>query len=840
MTFERLVRGHEFASKTATTAVGELGLPRPSEVVVANARISVETTAAHLTSAHDRAVASGSATLVYGLAVPFAGFEGTAATEVKPDFAVVAPHTQGGGSWLILGDAKDYERVRSRIDDTRMLKGFLQVAVGAESCAVWSRLPPRMAVHTHGVLAVPRNAFLQPQAVVEDLTDHREEVRLRLEERRNDAAAALGAGTASASEIVTHLEAAFDPASCATCTLFTFCREQLRASLDPADLLVELGVSRDHRRAGLELVDGSGTGDSLPQSVSATITASLTGHAQPTGRLRVDQAGQSGTINVVLAKSDAAALGVHGLSLRSDGGPWEPHVYDDPQSADTRRDVMHTLGEALARTLPAEDAESVGAAHLVVPDAATADILVSIADNLAGVELSRLRWERDVAAGRPALTFDGEQAVIPPPLGQTARIAVSFLLEADRARAFILRSAIIDLQRVLVGQVVPGGPAVNSGRLDYVVGWARTLTGEALDHRRFADHIESATHTPGARLTNARSDTIHAALTGGRAHPSAPNRADADQYVQLVTEELAYKADVLDEALHALALFPDSALRSAYRELEERAQDVWRRRLNCHASDLVRFGRTYRFWRNAQVEMIDKDRMCATQLAALSNPQVAHDLAAAAGTREVAFATVLSIDPVTIAVESRRIGDGDRIVMLTRNGAPAVEDRSVTIDVSGGSFRLDGMSIGPLEELDPPRTRTFTWIPQTSPGLDVGDRIVIARFSWFCTLKRNRYLNVGKPPADTTGAPQPSCTANTYAEAPEEHEWCCRPHEIAEARFADLLAERRERGELNPEAWPPVRDDDAFETPAAGSATGDPYREPQEPPPGDLTIDDLD
>ena len=51
--------------------------------------------------------------------------------------------------------------------------------------------------------------------------------------------------------------------------------------------------------------------------------------------------------------------------------------------------------------------------HLVVPDTATADVLVSIADNLAGIELSRLRWERDVQMGRPALTFNGEPAEMP-------------------------------------------------------------------------------------------------------------------------------------------------------------------------------------------------------------------------------------------------------------------------------------------------------------------------------------------------------------------------------------------------------------------------------------------
>lgn len=78
--------------------------------------------------------------------------------------AIVAPRTadsDGGvgkpiGSWLIMGDAKDYERVRSPIDDQRMLKGFLQVALGAESAAAWSALPSGMVVHESGALAVPR------------------------------------------------------------------------------------------------------------------------------------------------------------------------------------------------------------------------------------------------------------------------------------------------------------------------------------------------------------------------------------------------------------------------------------------------------------------------------------------------------------------------------------------------------------------------------------------------------------------------------------------------------------------------------------------------------------
>ena len=78
-----------------------------------------------------------------------------AATSVKPDFAVVAQRPaapgsgQSAGSWLVMGDAKDYERVRARIDDARMLKGFLQVALSAQAAQGWSRLPTGMLSLIH-------------------------------------------------------------------------------------------------------------------------------------------------------------------------------------------------------------------------------------------------------------------------------------------------------------------------------------------------------------------------------------------------------------------------------------------------------------------------------------------------------------------------------------------------------------------------------------------------------------------------------------------------------------------------------------------------------------------
>src|SRR5262249_11322473 len=150
-------------------------------------RGTVAATARELAQAHLNASSSDGATMLTALAVPFLNLEEVAdTTAIQPDFAIVCPRRADGmtvGSWLIMGDAKDYERVRSRIDDGRLLKGFLQVALGAESAAAWSRLPAGMRVHQYGALAVPRDAFLQPEAVVELLDDHRAEVRARAEER---------------------------------------------------------------------------------------------------------------------------------------------------------------------------------------------------------------------------------------------------------------------------------------------------------------------------------------------------------------------------------------------------------------------------------------------------------------------------------------------------------------------------------------------------------------------------------------------------------------------------------------------------------------------------------
>lgn len=851
MTFERLVRDEGFAGQIATRTVGALGLERPTEVVTGDGHMNVDTTAQMLANSHIRAISNGSVTLIFQLAVPFVGFEDTRATDVKPDFAVVAPAIHDpNASWLVVGDAKDYERVRSRIDDARMLKGFLQVAVGAESARAWSRLPDGMAVHTFGVLAVPRNAFLQPEPIVENLHDYREEVRLRIEERRREADRSGYTPDQDVTSLVEHLEAAFNPGTCSTCTLFSYCRNELRRSDSPGDLLIEIGVGRDLRRHALGLVDGVSAVGNVPASVAANIKATLEGVAQPTGQRRVDQAGMPGTVNVVLVKSDAAALGVHGLGVQrvTAGGrdDWEFTIFDDPRSPETRRLLMRRVGNALSRAMreqrkAAAEGVRADAVHLVVPDQATADVLVSIADNLAGIELSRLRWRRDEDQGRPALTYDGEPATVPRPISEAERTAIALLLEDDRSRAFELRCPIIDVRGILARHMVPGGPTVNAGRLDYVVGWAEAGGSERIDHRAFGDEIEACPHTPGARLTNVMSDAIHEALVGKRGKPTDAPVADPERYATLATDELQYKAQILERALDALEGIGSSTLRAAYRAIESDAQEVWRRRLQLHASDLVRFGRTYRPWRNSLVPMIESDGACASHLLALSNPQAAQDMASDAGNRYVAVATVVGVAPLELEVESRRIVDQSRVVMLTCNGKSCVEASGVQIDTSlGGSFKISELAIGPLTATNEETPTHLRWNPQTLPIVGAGDRLVIADFAWFSELTGNRVLSVSKPKPDKTSAPTTDCLPESYGEDPQAHQWCCRSHEVSEAEFSDQLAERRARNELNPDTWPPVRDGDAFEVSATGAAAGNAFEFAPEVVPNDQTMDDLE
>ena len=104
----------------------------------------------------------------------------------------------------------------------------------------------------------------------------------------------------------------------------------------------------------------------------------------------------------------------------------------------------------------------------------------------------------------------------------------------------------------------------------------------------------------------------------------------------------------------------------------------------------MRFGRTNRPWRRDLVTVIEGDDKAARQLAAIANPQFALDAAQDAGTRELATATVVGLDPLVIDVNSRRIGDESRVVLLHVNGEPCIE----ADDVDDRQVRQD---LGPVD-----------------------------------------------------------------------------------------------------------------------------------------------
>ena len=395
-----------FVSELLTRAVGLLELARPKAVACDPGRLGRrDRHRAGAGTPQGRVRRRGDH--ADRLAVPYLDLEyGPARPTIQPDFAIVCPREDGEqtvGSWLIMGDAKDYERMRARIDDGRMLKGFLQVALGAESAAAWSKLPDGMGVHRYGALAVPRNAFLRPEAIVEHLDDHRREVRARAEERL-EALAELGDEPAADEELptyVAHLTATFDPRTCASCSLFAYCRGELRALGRPG-AAPDRDRSRSRGAAGRR--SGWWTAPASLGSAPATVVAQRARHRQraaPVDRTPPRRPGraaghdQRGPGEVRLGgagrarhrRPAARRVGRRSLAVASSSAPTPP-----------RRGTRSwgSLGAAIRRC----SRLATGPVHLVVPDKPTADLLVSMADSLAGVELSRLRWQRDLDEGR--------------------------------------------------------------------------------------------------------------------------------------------------------------------------------------------------------------------------------------------------------------------------------------------------------------------------------------------------------------------------------------------------------------------------------------------------------
>ena len=126
-------------------------------------------------------------------------------------------------------------------------------------------------------------------------------------------------------------------------------------------------------------------------------------------------------------------------------------------------------------------------------------------------------------------------------------------------------------------------------------------------------------------------------------------------------------------------------------------------------------------------------------------------------------------------------------------------------------------------------------------GFDVAlvgaPQLVVADAHWFGkVLTSGHEIKVNRPALDANSAPKSNCTVTSYEDDPDTHRWCCRPHEVAEAEWSDTLAERRARGELNPQTWPPLIDEDRFDVGAADETNEDVAPVPV---PENLTLDDL-
>jgi hypothetical protein len=266
--------------------------------------------------------------------------------------------------------------------------------------------------------------------------------------------------------------------------------------------------------------------------------------------------------------------------------------------------------------------------------------------------------------------------------------------------------------------------------------------------------------------------------------------------------------------------------------IEQESQEVWWRRVSLQALDLVRFSRTTRYWRNIQVQHLDRDDTCAVQLACLVNYTMAHDRALDAGKGEIAVATVIATSPLRLSVASRRFEGGTVAVGLHVNGDPVVERPTSTCKIQGGSFKFGNLPIGPLTD---DGADGLLWSPRVPVDLTVGDEIVLANGTWFNSLLNNGHeLTVVRPPVDKHSAPTADCAPGSYAADPVEHRWCCRTHAVAEAETSDHFAKKRAAGEMNPEVWPPLIDEERFDVGA-----DEPPELADTVPPDGVTLDDL-
>ena len=108
------------------------------------------------------------------------------------------------------------------------------------------------------------------------------------------------------------------------------------------------------------------------------------------------------------------------------------------------------------------------------------------------------------------------------------------------------------------------------------------------------------------------------------------------------------------------------------------------------------------------------------------------------------------------------------------------------------------------------------------------------------TFANGHQIAVDRSHVDDQAAPKDSCDNDSYQLDPESHRYCCRPHDAAEAETSDWIAQRRDRGEMNPATWPPIRDVDQFDVLPSGTRRNSLRPSITTPRNEELTLDDLE
>ena len=270
---------------------------------------------------------------------------------------------------------------------------------------------------------------------------------------------------------------------------------------------------------------------------------------------------------------------------------------------------MRLLGRAIRGVL---DGGLVGPIHLVVPDRPTADLLATAADSLAGVELSRLRWQHDLDSGRPALTFDGEPATVPDPLAH--RRAARGQLPArggpgagdEPADPASWTCAAVLASHLVHGRTVPSTPAV----------WTTSSPGPRPATRWTTGW--SPTRSPSRPRPPARGCPTPRRTRSTR--PAATSDDCGPTTALVRRRRWTYRIEVLERALAVLD--GTGCLPAAQRSSRPGGSTPrWcgAAGSRCRPPTWCGSPGPTPNWRNSQVDMLDADRKCFDQLTALAD-----------------------------------------------------------------------------------------------------------------------------------------------------------------------------------------------------------------------------